>query len=155
MRFSLIDRILELDRAKRIVGVKAVTLAEEYLADHFPTFPVLPGVLMLQALVESATWLVRDSLDFAPSLVLLKTAKNITYRSFVKPGNLLRVEVTCRRLEAAESDFEGTGWCDRTEVVKGRFSLRHLTLGSGDRAAAGTHDRIVEDARARFGLIRP
>lgn len=153
MKFALVDQILELERGRRIVAVKAVSLAEEYLADHFPTFPVLPGVMMLQALVESATWLVREATDFAPALVLLRGARNVTYKSFVKPGNLLRVEVVCRKLETDGSDFEGTGWCNQTEVVKGRFSLRH---GSCDAVggAADAGERIIQDAKARFSLIR-
>jgi len=155
MRFALIDRIVELERAKKIVAVKAVSLAEEYLADHFPTFPVLPGVLMLQALVEAASWLVWDALDFTPSLVLLKAARNVTYKSFVKPGQLLRVEVSCRRLETAESEFDGIGWCDQVEVVKARFGLRHTTFGGAFPAAAGAHGRVIESVKARFGLIRP
>ena len=56
MKFGLIDRIIELTRGERIVAVKAVTLAEEYLADHFPTFPVLPGVFVLEALAEAGAW---------------------------------------------------------------------------------------------------
>jgi len=128
MRFALIDRIVELSRGEHIVAVKAVSLAEEYLADHFPTFPVLPGVLMLETLVEAGSWLVRDAQDFAPAVILLREATNVTYKSFVKPGNLLKVEVQCRRLEAAESDFIGTGWCNEQEVVRARFGLRHLHL---------------------------
>jgi len=154
MRFALVDQITELVRGERIVAVKAVSLAEEYLADHFPTFPVLPGVLMLQTLVESATWLVRDALDFAPTLILLKNAKNVTYKSFVKPGNLLRVEVTCRNLNPSESDFEGAGWCNQVEVVKARFSLRHSRLADSQPSLTETDERITEDARRRFELLR-
>ena len=121
MKFGLIDEIIELTQGKRIVAVKAVSLAEEYLADHFPTFPVLPGVLMLQSMVEAATWLVRDALDFTPDLILLRQARNVTYRAFVKPGNLLRVEVSCRRLARDDSDFEGTGYCEGAEAVRARF----------------------------------
>jgi len=79
MKFGLIDRIVELEPGRRIVALKAVSLAEEYLADHFPTFPVLPGVLMLEALVEAGAWLVRETQDFNRSVILLHSAKNVTY----------------------------------------------------------------------------
>jgi len=154
MRFGLVDNIVELSRGERIVAVKAVSLAEEYLADHFPTFPVLPGVLMLQALVESATWLVREALDFGPTIVLLREAKNVTYKSFVKPGNLLRLEVTCRRLARDGSDFEGTGYCQQAEVVRARFSLTHWRLAEQAAGLAHLDARITEEARARFALLR-
>ena len=53
MKFVLIDRIVSLEPPSRLVATKSLTLAEEYLADHFPTFPVMPGVLMLHTLVEA------------------------------------------------------------------------------------------------------
>jgi len=154
MKFVLVDSIVELTRGERIVAVKAVSQAEEYLADHFPTFPVLPGVLMIEALVESAAWLVRDALDFAPSLVLLHNARNVTYKSFVKPGNLLRMEVTCRRMAQGDSDFEGIGLCNLTEVVKARFGLKHFSLQEHEPSLAHLDRRIIDDARARFAQLR-
>ena len=59
MRFTLLDRITELEPGVKITAVKNLTMAEEYLADHFPQFPVMPGVLMLQAMTEAGAWLVR------------------------------------------------------------------------------------------------
>lgn len=155
MKFNLVDRVVELQRGTRIVTVKAVTLAEEYLADHFPTFPILPGVFMLQALVESASWLVRDALDFTPPVILLRDAKNVTYKSFVKPGNLLRVEVTCRKLGAAESDFEGTGFCGEAEAVRGRFSLIHFSAAERRGLPATADQRLVAEARAQWARLQP
>jgi 3-hydroxyacyl-[acyl-carrier-protein] dehydratase len=157
MKFGLIDRIVELTRGERIVAVKAVSLSEEYLADHFPTFPVLPGVLMLEALVESGAWLVRDAQGFSPSLILLSRAKNVTYKSFVKPGNLLKLQVTCRRLTEEESDFDGVGSCNEEEAVRARFSLTHLTLGQhtgNTRGGSQADERLREAAKAEFALLR-
>ena len=57
MRFNLIDRIVEVRPGRGLQAVKNLTLGEEYLADHFPTFPVMPGVLMLETLVEAGAWL--------------------------------------------------------------------------------------------------
>ena len=64
MKFVLIDKITALDSGKSLTAVKSVSLAEEYLADHFPAFPVLPGVLLLEGLIESASWLVREHQKF-------------------------------------------------------------------------------------------
>lgn len=154
MRYGLIDRIVELDRGKRIVAVRAVTLAEEYLADHFPTFPVLPGVLMLEALAEAAAWLVRDAQSFVCGVVLLREAKNVTYKNFVRPGEVLRLEVGCRRLERDESDFEGAGFSQGREVVRARLGLRHFPVGQSPWGKTGESAPLVQHLRARFALLR-
>ena len=154
MHFSLVDNITQMVRGERIVAVKAVSLAEEYLADHFPTFPVLPGVFILQGLVEAATWLTHDALDFAPLVILLKEAKNVTYKSFVKPGNLLRLEVMCRRLAPDGSEFDGTGFCGDTEMVRARFALAHLSLDQDQRLAAAVTPARMAERKARFAQLR-
>ncbi len=154
MKFHLIDRIVELERGKRIVAVKAVSLAEEYLADHFPTFPVLPGVLMLQAMVEAGTWLMHEADDFSPNPILLREAKNVTYKSFVKPGSLLTLEVTCRRWAADGGEFEGLGTSLQTEVVRARFSLLRVSIGDGKRADTDEDLNRMSMLRARLALLR-
>jgi 3-hydroxyacyl-[acyl-carrier-protein] dehydratase len=108
---------------------------------------------MLEALVEAARWLAWVSLDFAPSIILLREAKNVTYKSFVKPGQLLRVEVTCRHLADGESEFAGTGFCQEVEVVRARFALAHWNLAdrSPDRAAVDA--RLREAARSTWALL--
>src|SRR5262245_48355184 len=93
MRFNLIDRIQTVEPGRRIQAVKNLTLAEEYLADHFPTFPVMPGVLMLQTLVEAGAWLVRLTDDFAQSVIVLREAKNVKYGTFMEPGKQLAVNM--------------------------------------------------------------
>lgn len=155
MKFNLIDRVIELVRGERIVAVKAVTLAEEYLADHFPAFPVLPGVLMLEAMAEAAAWLVRDAQDFASSIILLREAKNVTYKSFVKPGNLLQVEVTCRKLAPGESDFTGVGVCNQKEVVRAAFGLTHFCLSRPGEPVHLADERIIADARIAWARLYP
>ena len=154
MKFGLIDRIVELARGKRIVAVKGVSLAEEYLAEHFPTFPVLPGVLVLEAMSEAGAWLVRDAQDFRSSIILLREAKNVTYKSFVKPGNLLRLEVTCRQLAQDTSDFAGVGYCNEQEVVKARFGLTHLSVRQQHESLAVVDQGIIAQAKAEFAYLR-
>jgi 3-hydroxyacyl-[acyl-carrier-protein] dehydratase len=153
VKFVLVDRIVELEPRQRIVAVKAVSLAEEYLADHFPKFPVLPGVLMVEALVQASAWVVREALDFAPSLVLLKEARNVTYKSFAAPGHVLRLEARCLELTPALSRFDARGECDGREIVKGRLTLRHLNLAETDAGCAELDARLRSQQRALFGLL--
>src|SRR6202158_3328865 len=93
MRFNLVDRIVEVEPGKVLRAVKNLTLGEEYLADHFPTFPVMPGVLMLQTLVEAGAWLLRVSEDFRHSVIVLREAKNVKYGTFMDPGRSMAVTV--------------------------------------------------------------
>src|SRR6266852_7155216 len=91
MRFTLVDRIVHLEPGAKITTIKTLSLAEEYLADHFPSFPVMPGVLMLEAMTQAGAWLVRVGEDFAHSIVVLKEARNVKYSNFVASGQTLTV----------------------------------------------------------------
>ncbi len=153
MKFLLIDRILELDPPRRIVSSKALSLAEEYLADHFPTYPVMPGVLMVEAAVQSAAWLVRVSLGFTKSLVLLSELKNVTYKSFVAPGHTLQLEVVARGIEEAGSEFDCRGVSDGRDMVKARLKLRHLNLADKNPLLADVDARLIDEARKQFELL--
>lgn len=153
MKFLLIDRISELEAGRRIVAHKALTLAEEYLADHFATFPVLPGVLMLEAIVQASAVLVQVSHNFSHGLVLLKEARNVTYRSFVSPGQVLTVESVCKEMGAEESLFAATGRCGDQDMVKANIRLRHLDLAASDPALASTDEVLRREHRARWELL--
>lgn len=153
MKFVLIDRISELETGQRIVAHKALSLAEEYLGDHFPTFPVLPGVLMLEAMVQASAWIVRDALDFAPSLIVLKEARNVTYKSFLAPGQLLKIESDCKELTAEQSVFASRGTVAGREIVKGKLTLRHLSLADREPRLAEVDESIRRRMRELFELM--
>ena len=152
MKFHLVDRIESIEPGKRIVTVKALSLAEEYLADHFPAFPVMPGVLMIEAMVQSAAWLVRVAQDFARSVVVLQCARNVRYASFVQPGHVLRCEVTAVEIGEELSRFKGAGTVDGRQAVSGRLELRSLNLAGRRGCTPETDAAIVEEVRERFRL---
>ena len=89
MRLDLIDRITELHPGHSITAIKSLSMAEEYLQDHFPRFPVMPGVLMLEAMYQAAAWLVRASDGFRHSMILMTSANNVKFSDFVEPGETL------------------------------------------------------------------
>ena len=91
MRFHLLDRIIECEAGKSLRGLKRLTGAEEYLADHFPGFPIMPGVLQLQSLVEAASWLLRLTDDYRHSVVVLREVKNVRFGNLMPPGKALEV----------------------------------------------------------------
>jgi 3-hydroxyacyl-[acyl-carrier-protein] dehydratase len=153
VKFVLIDRISEVEPHKRIVAHKALSLAEEYLADHFPRFPVLPGVLMLEALVQASAWLVRASLDFRPGLVLLKEARNVTYKSFVAPGQVLTIESVLKELGPDQSQFTARGHMNGREIVKGQLTLRHLSLSALEAGSGTAEEGLRSRLRALYELL--
>lgn len=153
MKFHLVDRIESIEPGQRIVTIKALSLAEEYLADHFPAFPVLPGVLMIEAMVQSAAWLVRVEQDFAKSVVVLQRARNVKYASFVQPGNVLRCDVTAMSIEPAAGRFKAAGFVGDRQVVSGRLELRCLNLAEQRGCDASVDAAIVAELKKRFRLI--
>jgi 3-hydroxyacyl-[acyl-carrier-protein] dehydratase len=138
MKFTLIDTVLE-QSGDRIVAVKQVTAAEEYLADHFPTFPVLPGVLMVEAMVQAARRMLAPRGD--PRLVLGEV-RALKFGNFVRPGEALEVEVTVtEQLPGGAFQCRGTGRLRRgpnssgdETAVSGRFTMRPIRR---DPPAAG------------------
>ena len=154
MRFILIDKITAVEAGRSIHAVKGVTLAEEYLGDHFPTFPVLPGVLLLQGLVESASWLVRITEDFAHSMILLDQAKNVRYKSFLAPGGHIEYAVAAKEIQKDLSSFSGEGVAGGQRIVEARFTLRHFNLADRDARLAGVDAEVIGALRARLRLLR-
>lgn len=153
MRFSLIDRILELERGEKIVASKSVSLSEEYLADHFPKFPVLPGVFMVEAMTQAASWLIREQEDFANAIVVLKEARNIKYSGFVAPGDTLTVEATVVKHGESETTFKVNGRVGDQLCVGGRLILKRYNLSDTDPKQRPRDDYARDDARALFRLL--
>jgi 3-hydroxyacyl-[acyl-carrier-protein] dehydratase len=154
MKFNLLDKIEEISDT-RIVAVKHVSLAEEYLADHFPTFPVLPGVMMLEALTQAASWVLHRRSDFGKSFAVLKEAKNVKYGNFVAPGNALKVEVEFLKLTDAGATFKATGTVNGNTAVTARIELAYFNLGEKQPQLAELDARLIEHHRRRWALIAP
>lgn len=133
MHFTLIDAVLE-QSPERILAVKQVSLAEEYLGDHFPGFPVLPGVMMIEALAQAARLMLADRGN--PRLVLGEV-KALKFGNMVRPGERLEVEVTLgKELDGGAFDCRGTGRVKRANdptgegetAVSGRFTMRPIRV---------------------------
>ena len=153
MRFWLIDRIVELEPCVRITAVKTLTMTEEYLADHFPHFPVMPGVLMLEALTQAGAWLVRTSEDFAHSIVILKQANNVKYGQFVEPGQTLNVTAEIVKFDDGEVKLKAFGTVGERIVLSARLTLACYNLADSDPQHEATDAAIREDLRSQWALL--
>jgi 3-hydroxyacyl-[acyl-carrier-protein] dehydratase len=153
MRFTLIDRIVSLEPGSRITAVKTLTMAEEYLADHFPRFPVMPGVLMLEAMTQAGAWLVRASEDFAHSIVVLQKVANVKYAQFLEPGQTLCVTADIVTAGEGQTELKAKGTVDGRIIVSGRLTLASYNLADTRPDHAGTDETLVKDLRELFALL--
>jgi len=156
MRFSLIDRIVDYQPAESIRAVKTLSLAEEYLQDHFPLFPVMPGVLMLEAMTQTCAWFIRMEEDFAHSIVTLEEARNIKYANFVEPGQSLFVEAVLQKQEDDLYTFKAQGLVDDKVSVSARLRLvRYNRADIDDDYFAPLDAYCKQEMRNLFKLIYP
>jgi 3-hydroxyacyl-[acyl-carrier-protein] dehydratase len=162
MRFSLLDRIEVLIPDERIEAVKCLSLAEEYLADHFPSAPVMPGVMMLEALVQASAWLIRFGHGFQNSLVTLKEARGTKYASFVEPGRILRVSAQIIGTDGHDTKLKAEGTVDGETAVASRLILTSASLqnsappDAASQAEAKKRDEFITQRLKRtFHLLYP
>lgn len=153
MRFSLVDRIVELTPGQSIVTLKNLSLAEEYLQDHFPGFAVMPGVMMVEALVQSGAWLMRATEDFKYSTILLKEARAVKFNSFVTPGRTLRVQAVTHKWGDGECTFKAEGSMDGESTVSARITLAAVNLRDRNASLAGTDEMMVKELRTLFAQL--
>ena len=105
--FLLVDRVLELEEGKRAVGLKNVTINEEFFNGHFPHYPVMPGVLIVEALAQVSAVIMLTKEGNEGRLGLLAGIDHCRFKKQVKPGDQLRLEVTITRVKGAIG--KGTG----------------------------------------------
>ena len=116
--FLLVDRIEELE-AERVVGIKNVTVNEPFFAGHFPDYPVMPGVLIIEAMAQVAGVLVLSGIpDRKSKLVLLAGVDGAKFRKPVRPGDQLRMEMKILRSRASMAKVSGIATVDGAIVAE-------------------------------------
>jgi 3-hydroxyacyl-[acyl-carrier-protein] dehydratase len=153
MRFCLLDRICSLEPDVELTAVKNVSIAEEYLADHFPEFPVLPGVFMLEAATQAASWLVRVSENYAHSMIVLQEARSVKFTDFVTPGRQLRITVEQLKREDSLVSFKFEGEVEGRTCVSGRLTLQCFNLADDDPEMASLDQRLIGYQRQHQALL--
>ena len=155
MRFHLIDRIEAWEAGKSLKASKFLALGEEYLADHFPKFPIMPGVLMLQACVEAASWLWRATTNYQHPVIVLREVKQVKYGTFMHPGRRMDVLVELTKTEGDIATFKATGTNDAGEqTVAAQFILHGYGLSERGAAGVAADAKLLEHWKAHWGLLR-
>ncbi|MBM83833.1 MAG: beta-hydroxyacyl-ACP dehydratase [Planctomycetaceae bacterium] len=153
MRFTLVDRIVSLEKGDSITAIKSLSLAEEYLADHFPGFPVMPGVLMLESMIQSSAWLMRYSEDFEYSAVLLKQARAVKFNSFLKPGKTLTVTSKIQKWDGDQCTVKAAGTVDGESTVSARLTLERFNLKDRNPKLAENDEFRTEKMKELFAEL--
>ncbi len=125
MRWIWIDRFLEFHRGKSAKALKNVSLAEDYFADHFPGYPVMPGSLMLEGLAQTGGILVGDANDFREKVVLAKVPY-ARYHREVLPGSQLIYEVKMLHLRPEGAAVEGRALVEDAVALEAEIFFAHL-----------------------------
>lgn len=130
--FLLVDRILELED-ERIVGMKNVTVNEPCFVGHFPDFPVMPGVLIIEAMAQVAGVLVLKSIpDRDNKLVFLASVEEAKFRKPVRPGDQLVIEMVMVRRKSFVAKMSGTAKVDGVVVAEATVMCSLQDKGSAE-----------------------
>lgn len=135
--FLFIDRVINMDKAKSAVGIKNVSAGDPFFEGHFPTKPVMPGVVIVEAMAQTASVLVSWSLDLTDSgaLVYFMAIDKARFRRIVEPGDQLELTVTTKRGGGKIWRFDGVATVDGEVAAEADFMAMIQT--GGEQAAKG------------------
>lgn len=121
--FLLVDRILEVEERKRIVGLKNVTINEPYFEGHFPGHPIMPGVLIIEAMAQVGGVLLLGSVDdFESKVVYFMSLDNVKFRRPVRPGDQLRFELEITQIRGSVCKMRGVARVDGDVVAEAEMA---------------------------------
>jgi len=121
----LVDRIVEFEAGKRIVGIKNVTINEPFFQGHFPGHPVMPGVLIIEAMAQVGGMLLLDAVENPDEkVVYFMTLDNVKWRRPVTPGDQIRFEVEMLQLRRHTCRMKGVGWVEGMVAAEAEMMAR-------------------------------
>ena len=139
--FLLIDRVVEIVRKQRIVAIKNVTINEPFFTGHFPNMPIMPGVLIVEAIAQAGGALLLTEVEDRDSKLIMFTGiERAKFRRPVVPGDQLRIEVELKAWRAVESmiavRMEGIAYVDGQRVAEASVKCQLVDSSRGRRGAS-------------------
>ncbi|MBR4750131.1 MAG: beta-hydroxyacyl-ACP dehydratase [Thermoguttaceae bacterium] len=153
MYFSLVDKIDELVPGESVVATKSLAMSEEYLRDHFPKFPVMPGVLMIEAMTQASAWLIRVTEDFAHSMVVLKETRNVKFGQFLQPGQTLVVTSKIVSDSETETVVKVKGSIEGQARVRAELTLAKYNLRDVSESQAPFDPKLIKALKNELALL--
>jgi UDP-N-acetylglucosamine acyltransferase len=143
--FLMIDRILDLESRTSVVAIKNVTINEPFFQGHFPSSPVMPGVLILECLAQAGGALLLKDPDYAARLAFFASMNNVVFHDQVTPGDQLRLEMTVENLQSNTVKMSGVALVEGKVVCEGQFtfSLAHEPTKAQIHPTASVHRTAV------------
>lgn len=126
--FLLVDRVIEIEPPRRAVGIKQVTINEPFFQGHFPTYPVMPGVLIVEAMAQVGGVAVLASEEYQGKLALFAGIDNVRFKRQVKPGDTLRIAVEVQQIRRGIGIGAGTATVDGELACKGDIMFALVDL---------------------------
>ena len=153
MKYRQLDRIVSITPGREIVATRTLRADEEYLRDHFPRFPVMPGVMMLEALTQAAMWLVRVTDDFRHPLVLVSQVRSVKFGDFLAPDQTLDITATVVKQDGPATTLKASAQKDGRVTVSARLTLRRQTI-LGDFVPSDSDTPVASDPSGDRGMCR-
>ncbi len=148
MKYRQIDQITSLQPGQKLTALRTLHADEEFLKDHFPRFPVMPGVMMLEALHQAAVWMIRSGDQFAAPLVLLREVRSVKFGDFLAPGDTLEVNVETIKEEENRITVKASATKQGRITVSARLVLERTV--TGDPPQFGTDDDVRSRSKQQF-----
>jgi 3-hydroxyacyl-[acyl-carrier-protein] dehydratase len=138
--FLLIDRVIELERKQRIVAIKNVTMNEPFFVGHFPNMPIMPGVLIVEAIAQAGGALLLTEVEDRDSKLMMFTGiERARFRRPVLPGDQLRIEVDVKAWRIRAVRMEGTAYVDGKRVAEAVVTCQLVDRPHGQGPACGVN----------------
>lgn len=155
MRFRQLDRIIALRPGVEITAERTLQNHDAFLLDHFPDYPVLPGVLTLEAMFQACDWLVRKTDGFSRTVVLLKEARNLKFSGLVRPGQTLTVTAHARKLDDRVGRFVARATVDDEVVATGRLVVERFNLADRYPTRAASDEYLRQRKQQQYEILNP